>query len=155
LVAEGIPPWVAGGLIGVSETTGGRWFRDAGGVNPQFSEPKGQKRPRLSIAEREEIMVGARRGESIRSIARRLRRAASTIMREIHLNGCCREAPGRYRALHRFGANRGGWDAKSGYQAHLAQARSEDRARRPKTGKLARCPQLRTVVEGGWLWVAR
>jgi IS30 family transposase len=148
LVAAGLSTEDAAGMVGVSATCGLEWFRKFGGVNPQFGEPRGQVRPRLSIVEREEIMVGTRGGESIRSIARRLGRAPSTIMREIYFNGRCREAPGRYRALHRFGANRGGWDAKSGYRASAAQARSEARARRPKTGKLAGCPQLRQVVEG-------
>jgi IS30 family transposase len=49
--------------------------------------------------------------------------------------------------LHRFGANRGGWDAKSGYSARIAQRRSEERARRPKAGKLAHCPALRDKVQ--------
>ena len=147
LVSEGVPPWVAGARLGVSETTGGRWFRDAGGVKPQFKVPQGQKRPRLSHAERDEIMIGTSQGESIQSIARRLGRAPSTIMREIDRNGRCREATGRYRPRYRFGADRGGWDAKSGYRAHLAQARSEQRARRPKAGKLTRNPQLRKAVE--------
>jgi transposase, IS30 family len=147
LVGEGVPPWVAGAGVGVSETCGGRWFHDAGGVKPQFDEPKGQKRRRLSADEREEIRVGTAQGESIRSMAGRLRRAPSTIYREIKNNGGCRDAPGRYRARYRFGADRGGWDAKSGYRAHLAQQRSEERARRPKAGKLSRCPELREVVE--------
>jgi IS30 family transposase len=147
LVAEGVPPWVAGPRVGVSETAGGRWFRNAGGVNPKFKDPAGTHWQHLSIAEREEIMIGTASGESIRSIARRLGRAPSTIMREIHRNGRCREGAGRYRALHRFGANRGGWDAKSGYRAHVAQQRYEQRASRPKAGKLTRCPQLRAVVE--------
>ena len=148
LVAAGWSTEDAAGLVGVSATCGLEWFRKFGGVNPQFGQPRGQVRPRLSIVEREEIMVGTRRGESIRSIARRLRRAPSTVMREIYANGRCRNAPGRYRALHRFGANRGGWDAKSLYRASMAQARSEARARRPKTGKLAGCPQLRDEVQG-------
>ena len=80
-------------------------------------------------------------------MARRLDRAPSTIMREIDKNGRCAGAMGRYRARHRFGADRGGWDAKSGYRASVAQARSEERARRPKTGKLGRYPELREVVE--------
>lgn len=148
LVARGLSTEDAAAVVGVSATCGLEWFRTFGGVNPQLCEPKGVVRPRLSIAEREEIMIGTRRGESIRSIARRLGRAPSTIMREIYLNGRCRDAPGRYRALHRFGANRGGWDARSLYRASLAHARSEARARRPKTGKLARCLELRQVVEG-------
>jgi transposase, IS30 family len=148
LVAAGVSTEDAAGMVGVSATCGLQWFRRFGGVNPKFREPKGQVRPRLSIAEREEIMIGTRGGESIRSIARRLGRAPSTIMREVYANGRCRHAPGRYRALYRFGANRGGWDARSLYSAALAQARSEARARRPKAGKLARCPQLRQAVEG-------
>jgi transposase, IS30 family len=68
-------------------------------------------------------------------------------MREVDKNGRCRGATGRYRARHRFGADRGGWDAKSGYRASIAQARSEERARRPKAGKLDRNPELREVVE--------
>lgn len=147
LVAEGVPPWVAGRHVGVSETAGGRWFRDAGGVKPHFRDAAGGKWRRLSIDEREEIRIGTAQGESIRSMAQRLKRAPSTVMREIARNGYCREAPGRYRALHRFGGNRGGWDAKSGYRAHLAQCRSEARARRPKAGKLTRNPELRLAVE--------
>jgi IS30 family transposase len=92
-------------------------------------------------------MIGTAGGESIRSIACRLGRAPSTIMREIANNGAAQGLTGRYRALHRFGANRGGWDAKSGYSARIAQRRSEQRARRPKTSKLARCPLLRAEVQ--------
>jgi transposase, IS30 family len=147
LVAAGWSTEDAAAMVGVSATCGLGWFRKFGGVNPRFVLPHGQIRPRLSIVEREEIMVGTSQGESIRSMARRLGRAPSTIMREIYANGHCRDAPGRYRALHRFGANRGGWDAKSGYRASLAQQRSEARARRPKTGKLARCSELHDVVQ--------
>jgi IS30 family transposase len=92
-------------------------------------------------------MIGTACGESIRSIARRLNRNPTTVMREIANNGAAWGRTGRYRALHRFGANRGGWDAKSGYSARIAQRRSEERARRPKTGKLARCPALRDQVQ--------
>jgi IS30 family transposase len=148
VVGQGVSAAAAGPLVGVSEGCGQKWFCKFGGVTPQFGRPRGRVRPRLCIAEREEIMIGARQRESIRSMARRLGRAPSTIMREIEKNGRCREAPGRYRALHRFGANRGGWDAKSGYRASLAQQRSEARARRPKAGKLACCPRLRQRVQG-------
>jgi IS30 family transposase len=118
-----------------------------GGVNPLIQDPHGQKRPRLSHDEREQIMVGTSQGESIRSIAHRLKRAPSTIMREINKNGCSREAPGRYRAKYRFGARQAGWDAKSGYSARIAQRRSEQQARRPKTGKLGRCAALQAEVQ--------
>jgi IS30 family transposase len=147
LIADGWSSEDAGVAVGVSVTCGGKWFRRFGGVNPRMQEPQGQKRPRLSADEREQIMIGSARGESIRSIADRLGRAPSTIMREIANNGVARNRTGRYRALHRFGANRGGWDAKSGYSARIAQRRSEERARRPKSGKLAHCPALRDKVQ--------
>jgi transposase, IS30 family len=147
LVAEGIPPRVAGRAVGVSEAAGALWFRQRGGVKPQLREPQGLTKPRLVPLERDEIMIGTARGESQRSIADRLDRAPSTVMREIDRNGRCAGAMGRYRARHRFGADRGGWDAKSGYRASVAQARSEERASRPKTGKLDRNPELREAVE--------
>src|ERR1700742_336991 len=147
LIAAGMSSEDAGRAVGVSNTCGVTWFRRFGGVNPRMQVAQGVSRPRLSLLERERIMIGAARGESIRSIARGLGRAPSTVMREIEKNGRTRMAPGRYRALHRFGANRGGWDARSGYSASLAQQRSEARARRPKAGKLARCPQLCAQVQ--------
>jgi IS30 family transposase len=147
LIAGGWSSEDAGVAVGVSATCGGKWFRRFGGVNPRLQEPQGQKRPRLSPDEREQIMIGTARGESIRSIAGRLGRAPSTIMHEIDKNGAARGLTGRYRAKYRFGACQRGWDAKSGYSARIAQRRSEQRARRPKTGKLARCPALRDKVQ--------
>ena len=88
-VARGISPTAAGPLVGVSGRCGQDWFRIFGGVKPLFDEPRGRVRPRLSFTEREEIMIGTAAGESIRSMARRLGRAPSTIMREIYLNGRC------------------------------------------------------------------
>jgi len=147
LIAAGLMSEDAGVAVGVSATCGSKWFRRFGGVNPGLQQPRGQVRPRLSADEREQIMIGTAGGESIRSIARRLGRNPTTIMREIANNGAARGLSGRYRALHRFGANRGGWDAKSGYSARIAQRRSEQRARRPKTGKLAHCPVLGEQVQ--------
>src|ERR1700743_1447185 len=147
LIAAGMSSEDAGRAVGVSNTCGVTWFRKFGGVNPRMQLAQGVSRPRLALLARERIIIGTARGESIRSIARGLGRAPSTVMREVDKNGRTRMAPGRYRALHRFGANRGGWDARSGYSASLAQQRSEARARRPKAGKLARCPQLCAQVQ--------
>ena len=147
LIAAGWSSEDAGVAVGVSATCGGRWFRRLGGVNPRMQGPQGQKRPRLSPDEREQIMIGTAQGESIRSIAARLGRAPSTIMREIANNGGVRGLTGRYRARHRFGACQRGGDARSGYSARIAQRRSEQRARRPKAGKLARCAALRDKVQ--------
>jgi IS30 family transposase len=89
--------------------------------------------------------VGVKTQESIRSIAHRLGRNPSTIMREIDRNAF---SYGRYRARHRFGAQwRGGWDTKPRYRATGAQARAQDRARRPKLGKLALNDKLRDEVQ--------
>ncbi|WP_160040422.1 transposase [Mycobacterium interjectum] len=140
-------PTDAGPMLGVSGSCARQWFRDRGGVNPQLTDPVGRLRPRLSIAEREIIMVGVAAKKSIRAIAMELGRHPSTVMREIAINGGGRGSTGRYRRLHRFGANRGGWDAVVSYQAHIAQARSQARARRPKMGKIGRCEPLRAVVE--------
>ncbi len=107
LVAAGMSSEEAGRAVGVSNTCGVAWFRKFGGVNPRMQLAQGVRRPRLSLLEREQIMIGTARGESIRSIARGLGRAPSTVMREIEKNGRTRMAPGRYRALHRFGVNRG------------------------------------------------
>jgi IS30 family transposase len=147
LIAEGWSSGDAGVAVGVSASGGGKWFRRFGGVNPKLQEPRGRQRPRLSADEREQIMIGTAHGESIRSMARRLGRAPSTVMREIANNGVMRGHVGRYRAWYCFGARRAGWDAKSGYSARIAQLRSEQRARRPKTGKLGRCPALRAEVQ--------
>ena len=86
--------------------------------------PRSRSPLRLSLLEREEISRGAARGESLRAIARRIGRAPSTVSREIARNGGRR----RYRACRADGA-------------------ALDHARRPKAAKLARCPQLRAVVE--------
>ncbi|WP_344791497.1 helix-turn-helix domain-containing protein, partial [Mycolicibacterium pallens] len=102
LIAEGASTTDAADGAGVSRGTGERWFRTVGGVNPRIAQPQGLKKPRLSHDEREQIMIGTARGESIRSMARRLGRSASTIHREIKNNGTMREAPGRYRAKYRF-----------------------------------------------------
>jgi IS30 family transposase len=79
---------------------------------------------RLSLTEREEISRGVAAGLSLRAIARQLRRAPSTVSRELAANG------GRTR-----------------YRAAAADRDARRRARRPKPTKLAQCPRLRRVVE--------
>jgi IS30 family transposase len=93
----------------------------AGGLPPRV-RPRSPLR--LSEAEREEISRGLRAGESLRTIARRLERAPSTISREVAGNG----GRGRYR----------GW---------RAERRAWRRSRRPRMAKLARAPALRQLVE--------
>ena len=99
-------------------------------MKPTFvDETAPRLRSRLSVEEREEIQDGVARGESIRSMARRLDRAPSTVMREINRNGSYR-GPGRYRARYRVGARwRGGWDPTPRYRASQAPARAWRNAR--------------------------
>ena len=78
----------------------------------------------LSLEEREEASRGLAAGQSLRAIARGLRRAPSTLSREVRHNG------GRQR-----------------YRACAADRRADRQARRPKMAKLARCQPLRLVVE--------
>jgi len=79
---------------------------------------------RLSLAEREEISRGVVAGDSCRLIAGRLRRAPSTVSRELSSNG-----------------------GRQHYRACQAEQAAWGRARRPKPAKLLSSPQLRQVVE--------
>jgi IS30 family transposase len=112
-------------MAGVSEETGLRWFRQAGGMSPiDLAEPSGRY---LSLAEREEIALSRAARVGIREIARRLGRHPSTISREIARNGQ-QDRPDRYKAI-------------------AAQAHAEARARRPKPAKLAVNARLRDYVQ--------
>jgi transposase, IS30 family len=136
--------------VGVSVRTGGNWFREAGGVKPQVAKPhtSGPRR-RLSIEERIEIQVGVGRGESLRSMGLRLGRPASTIKRELDVNVRNRH-DGRksgYRRKYAFGARQNGNSSTVDYRAVTAQDTAHQRARRPKTRKLAADDSLRAEVQ--------
>jgi IS30 family transposase len=156
-------------VAGVSATAGREWFREAGGVIPDLAEPSGRF---LSLAEREEIAVGVAAGLSDAEIARRIGRHRSTVGREWRRNRTVRRepaaplpdgswprrgpvpvpgAPRRSMAQHRARqrAQRRAWQ-RDRYRAVHAQAKAEDRARRPRPGKLALHPQLREQVQA-WL----
>ena len=116
---------------GESMSSIGRGFdRDSSSIYPLLSRtggirPPDRKRSRLSLtlSEREEISRGLEGRLSLRCIARRLQRAASTISREVKRNGGAQH----YRAVQ---SDQAAWD----------------RARRPKLCKLA-CnrPLCRTI----------
>nr|WP_086008090.1 IS30 family transposase [Nocardia concava] len=148
LIERGVPVGEAAVACGVSENCGGRWVSVVGGVKPEFVVEGPRQRPRLTLAEREEIAVGVAAGESANSIAARIGRWPSTVTREIARNGRLRSnQPVSYRRKHRFGARRCGNSAGPHYRAVLAQQRSEARARRPKPGKLATTPELAAIVQ--------
>jgi IS30 family transposase len=150
-IGEGRTLVEAAGAVGVSMHTGRLWFADVGGVKPIISEPKSTgPRRRLTLQDRVEIEIGVRTNESLRSIGQRLGRPASTIKYEIDANATKNCSDGRksgYRRKEAFGARQSGKTARVAYQAQLAQARSEVRARRPKTGRLAQRERLREEVQ--------
>jgi IS30 family transposase len=101
-----------GSIHGMIEATGG------------FSPPERRRRGcALTLVEREEISRGLATGESLRAIAARLDRSASTVCREVNRNG---------------GRNR--------YRAAKANERSWQRARRPKRCLLSVNDRLRDLV---------
>lgn len=125
-VRSGLPVRDAAAAAGVHRHQAEAWFREAGGV--KGNAPGAGKGRYLSLAEREEIALGLAAKLPQAEIARRLGRSASTVSREITRNSAAR-GPRRYRAV-------------------AAQARAEERARRPKPAKLAACGQLRGWVQG-------
>lgn len=106
--------------LGRERTGVGAYVVAAGGI-----APPARRRSRLAVTtgEREEISRGIARRETVRSLARRLHRAPSTISREIRRHG------GRWR-----------------YRAQRADRRAWEAAQRPKVGRLAAHPTLRRLV---------
>jgi IS30 family transposase len=148
LIASGCAPEEAAVWVGVSGSRARVWFRDAGGMPPlSLSEPARSPAGRLSVEEREQILAGMNRGESIRRIARGIGRAPSTVSRELRRN-----------MFHQRYGQRACWDrgarprghppcAPWRYSPHRAQLRAERLAARPKTAKLAWCDRLREEVQ--------
>lgn len=95
---------------------------ETGGIRPA---PRRRSRLALTLAEREEISRAVVAGHSIRSIASSLGRAPSTISRELNRNG-----------------------GEERYRANQADQAAWNRARRPKTCKLAQNRTLARIVAG-------
>jgi IS30 family transposase len=123
-VGKGLSTADAAAAAGVSEKSGSRWFRKGGGMPTlDLAEPSGRY---LSFTEREDIAMWSASGVSMRQMARQSGRAPSTISRELRRNSPA-QGPAHYRASK-------------------AQVRADDRARRPKMGKLLAHPPLRDYV---------
>jgi IS30 family transposase len=104
----------------VTIRTVARVLREAGPVPPRWTE----RHPRqLSLVEREDIAGGLAAGESFASIGRRLKRATSTVSREVNANG-----------------------GRDKYRVFRADERAYDNARRPKVRKLDADPVLAAIV---------
>jgi len=142
LVKSGKPREQAALEVGLSVDTGGRWFRQAGGVIPaHVLEPCSNRY--LSLLEREEIFAGVERGESIRAVARRLGRAPSTVLRELRRN-----MHHMYRTRWRLAGKAGRPRVQPfDYRPSLAQRRAEQLTARPKLAKLACNQPLRELVQ--------
>ena len=122
-IRSGLGVQEAGAAAGVGPVKAFAWFKQAGGV--KSNGPRPDRGRFLSVAEREEIAVGLAAGDSQAAIAVRLGRAPSTVSREVRRNSRGR---GHYRAL-------------------AAQGHAQDRARRPKTARLAGNAELRAWVQ--------
>ena len=125
-IARGLSSEDAAVSCGVSPPVGGRWFRGGGGMPPISLAPRSACY--LSFAEREEIALLRAQGAGVRDIARRLRRAPSTVSRELRRNAATRSGGLAYRAS-------------------TAQWHSDRRAKRPKIAKLAANDRLRIYVQ--------
>jgi IS30 family transposase len=107
-------------LFGRNHSSIQRILAETGGIRPT---PRCRSRLALTLAEREEISRAMVAGQSVRSIAASLRRAPSTVSREIKRNG-----------------------GQDGYRANLADQSAWDRARRPKPCKLVENRRLANIV---------
>jgi IS30 family transposase len=125
-IARGVSTVDAAGEAGVSEAVGVRWFRESGGMPTVTQVPLSGRY--LSFAQREEIAILRARGYGVREVARSLGRSPSTISRELRRNAATRTGKLEYRAT-------------------TAQWHAEQRAKRPKTAKLAANEDLRQYVQ--------
>ncbi|WP_205661261.1 helix-turn-helix domain-containing protein, partial [Amycolatopsis vastitatis] len=135
LVTRGVGTAEACRIVGINRRTGHRWRNGRASQTRAGRETDQQSSARpspsvgrfLSVEERIVIADLRRAGRSVRAIAAELGRSASTISRELTRNS----HPG-----------------SGDYRPHAAQARAESRRPRPKTGKIAACPELHALVQG-------
>lgn len=127
-IAAGATSADAARAAGVSPPVGVRWFRECGGMPPSqlASAPPGSARY-LSFAEREALALLNAHGLGVRAMARQLRRAPSTISRELRRNASTRSGDFVYRAT-------------------TAQWHADRAAKRPKAARLATHAALRAYV---------
>jgi IS30 family transposase len=129
-IATGMSSADAAVRAGMTQPVGTRLFRGAGGMPPAMFRPSAKPLSGryLSFVEREEIALLRVQGCSMREVARRLGRTASTISRELRRNVAARSGGLEYRAT-------------------TAQWHAERSGRRPKQAKLALNAALRTYVQ--------
>ena len=143
LVCAGTSVRQAERLVGVSQTTGSVWWREAGGMrllkgkgqlglaDPGDRTRRGGRGHRLSYEERVTIMRGLDRGLGCAEIADQLGRDRTVIWREVRRN--C--------------------NPDGDYHAGMAHARAAEKARRPKAFKLVDhplCVAIEAWMDDGW-----
>ena len=134
LIRAGLERRKAAIALGLSDWTGKLWFRQAGGIMPAYVTAQASGRF-LSREERIRIYGGIERDDSIRGIARAIKRAPSTVLRELRRN--------RHPYRRRGTTSRRPCE----YDPMVAQGRAERRARRPKPAKLAVHRPLHDLVQ--------
>lgn len=147
LYASGFTIELASQRVGHSLGWGRRLVLKAGGVRPEFTLSPRPTSRFLSIREREEILAGMERGESIREIARGLGRSPSTVLREIRRNVRSRQ---KYRSRAVYEKRRLSGRPRTRrllYSPSFAQARADHLASRRSAGKLVRVERLREWVQ--------
>ena len=123
LIRAGATFEATAGAVSCSTKSIQRFLALTGGLKSRLKE---RSLLRLSLAEREELSRGLVAGHSLRTIASRLRRAPSTVSREVAWSG-----------------------SRGGYRAWRADEQAMLRARRPKPAKLALNTRLCHEVERG------
>ena len=144
LIRAGVPPTLAGVGVGVSRSSGTRWFAQAGGM-PSLSLVPAVPGRHLSLADREAILAGLAAGESYAAIGRSIGRSRSTVIRELEVNRQDGRRPRAAPAGRRVAA-RGPLPDQLNYSPVLAQRRFEQRLARARSSKLVDNPRLRAVV---------
>ena len=144
LIRAGVPPTLAGVGIGVSRSTGTRWFAEAGGM-PSLSLVPALPGRHLSLADREAILAGLAAGDSYAAIGRSIGRSTSTVIRELEVNRHDARRPRAAPAGRRVGV-RGPLPDQLNYSPVLAQQRFEQRLARRSSSKLAVNPRLHAEV---------
>ena len=111
---------VSAAALGRSATPVTRAIVAGGGIAPP---PRRRSRLALTTGEREEISRGLAAGLSLRAMSRQLRRAPSTLSREVRRNS-----------------------GRAHYRASCADDHAWDRSRRPKPCRRATPPEVRRLV---------
>lgn len=127
LLQSGVGTVEACRLTGITRKTGYRWRFESGGIPPSRLAEDVRSSRYLSLLERQRIATLRGQGHGVREIARRLRRSASTVSRELRRNLLAHD--------------------RDTYDGDLAHARARERARRVRLCRLAHDVLLRQQVQ--------